>query len=96
MSTTLSRFEGQGVVVTLVSVDDSIHPYEVGISHSRFNKGGWICAGTYVSEEAAYEGYEYWISTMTARSLPTCITDVSRCTFKTKEGLLNIPFYIDG
>lgn len=65
------------VEVDTCRVTDSDAPYETAVAHPKYNSGKWVIVETYFSEDAAQEGHNRWVATMTAETLPDKLTDVS-------------------
>jgi len=64
--------------IDTVAVGDSHLPYETGISHYRYNNGGWIIVELYGSKEEAEIGHEKWVKRFKGK-LPQKLKDVSSC-----------------
>lgn len=64
-------------VIDTAAVTDSAQPFETGIEHSRYNGGAWVIVELYDSKEEALVGHEKWVKTMSKKTLPKQLKDVS-------------------
>jgi len=66
-----------GVSVSTARVTDSDKPYETAVMHPRYKKDEWIIVECYDTKAEAKEGHEKWVKTMTSKTLPATLMDVS-------------------
>lgn len=67
-----------GATIDTAAVTDSREPYETGIQHPKFNKGGWVIVEMYHTRKQAEKGHEKWVKIF-KKGLPDELTDVSTC-----------------
>lgn len=71
----IDRFKLDDLVVSTIAPSDN-SGYETAVSHPNYDRGHFIVVEEYSTIEAAKEGHERWVKTMTTLPLPESLVDV--------------------
>jgi len=71
----IDRFEEGQLIVDTCKVSDGMKPFETAVTHPKYNDGKWIVVQAYTTKEEAQCGHDYWVRTMTNKTLPKSLKD---------------------
>ena len=73
----VDRYEKDDLFVDTCLVTGSDKPYETAVAHPKYNGGKMVIVELYDTKAQAQEGHDRWVKTMTAKTLPKSLKDVS-------------------
>lgn len=71
----VARYEKGDLLVSTCHVSDGRQPFETAIQLPLYNNGSLIPVAAYDTIQEARAGHKLWVKTITAQSLPDCITE---------------------
>ena len=81
-------YDEDGVFVSTAAVCDGRKPFETAVEHPRYNDGKLVIVECYDTREDAEKGHKLWVRLMTAKRLPTVLTDCTNAEVSQLSKLL--------